>query len=64
MGKETMGIRLKLAETAKELDDVFLVRRQVYVAQEGKFGGEANTERYLTDRYDTPCVRVGAGAEM
>ena len=59
-----MGIRLKLAETAKELDDVFQVRRQVYVAQEGKFGGEENTDRYLADRYDTSCARVGAGAEM
>jgi CRP-like cAMP-binding protein len=47
-----MGIRLKLAETAKELDDVFWVRRQVYVAQEGKFGGGGNTARYLVDRFD------------
>jgi len=47
-----MGIRLKLAETAKELDDVFLVRHQVYVAQEGKFGGESYAGRYLVDRFD------------
>jgi CRP-like cAMP-binding protein len=47
-----MGIRLKLAQTAKELDDVFRVRRQVYVSQEGKFGGQKNTERYLVDRFD------------
>lgn len=47
-----MGIRLKLAESAKELDDVFLVRRQVYVAQEGKFGGKGDAEQYLADRFD------------
>jgi CRP-like cAMP-binding protein len=47
-----MGIRLKVAQTAKELDDVFWVRRRVYVAQEGKFGGKHNTGRYLTDRFD------------
>lgn len=47
-----MGIRLKVAETAKELDDVFWVRHRVYVVAEGKFGGEGNTARYLTDRFD------------
>lgn len=47
-----MGIRLKLAQTAKELDDVFWVRRRVYVVQEGKFGGEGSTGPYLADRFD------------
>ena len=47
-----MGIRLKLAETAQELDDVFWLRHQVYVVEEGKFGGDANLRSYLTDRFD------------
>lgn len=47
-----MGIRLKVAQTAKELDDVFWVRRRVYVAQEGKFGGSAYNSRHLADRFD------------
>lgn len=47
-----MGIRLKLAETARELDDVFWVRRQVYSVEEGKYGGRHAAARYLADRFD------------
>ena len=47
-----MGIRLKRAETAQELDDVFWVRRQVFSQEEGKFGGAQVADRYLTDRFD------------
>ena len=47
-----MGIRLKRAETAEELDDVFWVRRQVFSREEGKFGGAEAANPYLTDRFD------------
>ena len=47
-----MGIRLKLAETAKELDDVFSVRRQVYTIEEGKYRNTDDASRYLADRFD------------
>lgn len=47
-----MGIRLRLAETGKELDDVFWVRRQVYSVEEGKFGGETPGDDFLVDRFD------------
>lgn len=47
-----MGIRLKPAETAQELDDVFRLRRQVYVAQEGKFVRNTDDGDYLSDRFD------------
>jgi CRP-like cAMP-binding protein len=62
-----MGIRLKIAETAQELDDVFWLRHQVYVVEEGKFGGDANSRNYLTDRFDAhpTCANLIAyeGAE-
>lgn len=47
-----MGIRLKRAETAQELDDVFRIRRLVYSVEEGKFGGENGKAPFLTDRFD------------
>ena len=47
-----MGILLKPAQTARELDDVFWIRRQVFSVEEGKFGGEEADERYFVDRFD------------
>lgn len=47
-----MGIRLKLAETGKELDDVFWVRRQVFSVEEGKFGGISLADSFLVDHFD------------
>ena len=47
-----MGIRLKLAETGKELDDVFWVRRQVFSVEEGKFGGDDVADVPLVDKFD------------
>lgn len=47
-----MGIRLKLAETGKELDDVFWVRRQVFSVEEGKFGGNCQASSPLVDQFD------------
>ena len=47
-----MGIRLKRAETARELDDVFWIRRQVFSMEEGKFGAGRDGRQYLVDRFD------------
>lgn len=48
-----MGIRLKVAQTAQELDDVYAVRYQVYAVEEGRFGGVTATHSHLVDRHDT-----------
>lgn len=45
-----MAIRLKIAESAKELDDVFWLRHEVY-AEEGYFNEEGEV-LYITDRFD------------
>ncbi|MDJ0738823.1 MAG: Crp/Fnr family transcriptional regulator [Gammaproteobacteria bacterium] len=47
-----MGIRLKRAETASELDDVFRVRRQIFSYEEGKYGGQDAANPHLVDRFD------------
>lgn len=47
-----MGIRLRLAETGKELDDVFWIRRQVYTVEEGKFSGTTAGGDFMVDRFD------------
>lgn len=47
-----MGIRLKRAETARELDDVFWIRRQVFSMEEGKFGAGHDGRQYFVDRFD------------
>ena len=55
-----MGIRVRLAETTKELDDVFWVRRQVYSVEEGKFAGDQVGGDYLVDRFDAhpSCAKL------
>ena len=47
-----MAIRLKLARTAKELDDVFRLRYDVYVAERGKFATDPRNPR-IVDHFDT-----------
>ena len=47
-----MGVRLRLAQTAKELNDVFWIRRQVYFFEERKFGGATQNEEFFVDRFD------------
>lgn len=55
-----MGIRLRLAETAQELDDVFWVRRQVYTVEEGKFDDGRSADRFLVDHFDAhpQCAKL------
>ena len=48
-----MGIRLKVAESAKELDDVFWLRHEVYANEEGYFDSTEGANTYLVDRFDT-----------
>ena len=45
-------MKLKIAQTAKELDDVFWLRHEVYVLEEGKFGGKPLPESRIIDRFD------------
>jgi CRP-like cAMP-binding protein len=45
-------MQLKIAQTAKELDDVFWLRHQVYIMEEGKFGGKPLANRRIVDRFD------------
>jgi len=48
-----MAIRIKIAKTAKELDDVYRLRYKVYVEIEGQFKElEGKTERII-DHFDT-----------
>jgi predicted GNAT family N-acyltransferase len=45
-----MGFRIKVAETAEEIDAVFRFRHAVYVAEEGYFS--ARDDQRIFDRYD------------
>ena len=47
-----MSIRLKIATTPKEIDDVFWLRHEVYVKEDGKFGGEVFPSERISDRFD------------
>ncbi|PCI22310.1 MAG: hypothetical protein COB62_01665 [Piscirickettsiaceae bacterium] len=47
-----MTIKIKIARTAKEIDDVFRLRYDVYVKEEGKFGKEPNPHGRIIDHYD------------
>jgi len=47
-------IKLKVARTAKELDDVFRLRYDVYVSERNKFSEKrATSDRRLVDHFDT-----------
>ena len=47
-----MSIRLKVARSEKELDDVFRLRHEVYVAERGKFSPDAMQSRRIVDQFD------------
>lgn len=47
-----MSIRLKIATTPKEIDDVFWLRHEVYVKEDGKFGGMPLPHERISDRFD------------
>jgi len=53
-----MSIILKVAESPQELDHVLWVRHEVYVIEDGKFGGKPLPGERMVDRYDViPDVR-------
>jgi len=47
-----MSVRIKIAKSSKELDDVFQLRHSVYVKQEGVFKEASKTASALVDRFD------------
>jgi CRP-like cAMP-binding protein/predicted GNAT family N-acyltransferase len=47
-----MPIRIKLAQNAKEIDDALWLRHEVFVIEDGKFGGKPIHGHRLVDRFD------------
>lgn len=47
-----MPIHIKLAKNAKEIDDALWLRHEVFVTEDGKFGGKPLYGRRLVDRFD------------
>lgn len=47
-----MAIRLKVAKTPEEIDDALWVRHEVFIVEDGKFGGMPITDERMMDRFD------------
>ncbi len=47
-----MAIHIKLAQNAKEIDDALWLRHEVFVVEDGKFGGKPLHGHRLVDRFD------------
>ncbi len=47
-----MPIELKVAQTPWELDDSLWLRHEVYVVEDGKFGGQPLPDERIVDRFD------------
>lgn len=47
-----MSIRIKIGRNAKEIDDALWVRHEVFVIEDGKFGGKPLPHNRLMDRFD------------
>jgi len=47
-----MPIRITIARSAKEIDDALWLRHEVFVIEDGKFGGKSLPSKRLTDRFD------------
>ncbi len=47
-----MATVVKVARTAQELDDVLWLRHEVYVLEDGKFGGSSLPSERIVDRFD------------
>ena len=47
-----MAIHIKVASTATEIDEALRLRHDVYVIEDGKFGGKALPDPRILDRYD------------
>ena len=62
-----MVIRIKVAESEREVDDALWVRHEVFVVEEGKLGGKPLASERIVDRFDAfPDVHhviAYAGAE-
>ena len=48
-----MSIRLKVANTAQELDDVFRLRHEVFIQERGKFSSSSLDYPRIVDHFDT-----------
>ncbi len=55
-----MAMKLKIAQTAKELDDVFWLRYEVYVREDRKYADATFKEKRIVDRFDAfpDCVNI------
>ena len=47
-----MTIKIKIAKTAKEIDDVFRLRYDVYVKEEGLYGDAYDAHQRIIDQFD------------
>lgn len=47
-----MSISLKVANSPKELDDALWIRHEVFVIEDGKFGGKALPGERIVDKFD------------
>ncbi len=47
-----MAIRIKIAKTQREVDDALWVRHEVFVVEDGKFGGKPLPDARIIDRFD------------
>jgi len=47
-----MPIRIKLARSPKEIDDALWLRHEVFVVEDGKFGGKPVPGHRLVDHFD------------
>ena len=48
-----MSIRIKVANTAKEIDDVFKLRHEVFIQERGKFSSSSLDSPRIVDHFDT-----------
>ena len=48
-----MSIRLKVAKTAEELDDVFRLRHEVYIQERDKFSSSSMDYNRVVNHFDT-----------
>ena len=47
-----MPIKIKIAESSREIDDALWLRHEVFVIEDGKFGGQPLHGHRLVDRFD------------
>lgn len=47
-----MPITLKVAHSPKEIDDLLWIRHEVFIIEDGKFGGKPLPSERIVDRYD------------